>query len=134
MSSKIGAARWLAVLLLTILAACGRPDGKWIIDRIDDSPANSPRGVLRADLDDGSLDVQTGCNGLTGRYVAFAGHVWIFKLSQHLTVCRPGRVMEVEDLLDDRFAHASTFERGPDGALVLRTRAGQSITLRARRS
>ena len=78
--------------------------------------------------------MDTGCNGLTGRYVALAGHIWFFKLTEHAMMCFPAPVMELEDRIDHRFAGASTFERRPDGALVLRTRAGQSITLRARRS
>lgn len=122
-------AQWLAILVLTCLAACDRPDGKWIIERIDDKADGLPRGAMHAEFVDGHFSADTGCNGLTGRYVALAGRIWFSHLKQHLVVC-PGHVMEREELITSRFARASAFDRRTHGTLVLRTRPGQSITLR----
>jgi heat shock protein HslJ len=123
-------ARCLAILVLTSLAACDRPDGKWIIEHIDNRAIALSRRVMHVEFVDGRFSTDTGCNGLTGRYVAFAGHIWFSDLRQHAMLCR-APVMELEDAITDRFGHARTFERRTDGTLVLHAHSGQSVTLRA---
>ncbi len=119
----------MILALTSALAACHRPDGEWLVDRIDDQPVTGKAAVVT--FRKGRVSAGAGCNGLSGGYRVRPGaKLEIVDINMTLVACmgaRGERSMALEELLGERLGRARTFARRRDGTLLVIAEQGRLL-------
>jgi heat shock protein HslJ len=102
---------------------------QWVVQDIGGTKVLDTPQVTLAFGSDGRVSGKSSCNSYTGQYALSGEGMTVSELTSTLMACDDPR-MEQEKKFLDVVRHASRFEIGADGALILHTADGRKLTAR----
>jgi heat shock protein HslJ len=119
-----------ALTSFALVSACNRPDGRWVVERIDGRLAAGP-GLTHVGFLDGRVSAHAagGCNSLSGNYRVASGRLDLSQVGQTIKICSPDRLGRDMELFV-HFTAPLRFQRLKGGGLVLMGDGRRSLLLR----
>ena len=106
-------------------------DGVWAAEAMDKEKIVSDAEGTLSFTADGTVSGRSFCNSYNGRYTLSGHSLTIGRVASTKMACPPP-LMELERLFADILTHVSGFELTEDGALILHTEDGRTMTARRR--